>query len=291
MRVVMLSLALLGLTASGPAPERPQFSIGAIADAQYAQEADSGQRLYHTAPGKLAAAVADFDRQKLDFVVHLGDFIDKDWASFDTMLPIVKHSRHPWHFALGNHEFSIPDEYKPQLPAKLGMPARYYSFERKGWLFVVTDGNDLSSYGWPEGSPQHKASMEAHARLYADKPLWDGGIGDTQLAWIDAQLTSADKRGLKVALLSHFPVYPENKHNLWNAEAVMAVVERHPSAKLWLDGHNHDGNYGLHAGVHYVNLKAMLDTESTSYARLDFFADRVEVRGTGRQQDMVLPLR
>jgi hypothetical protein len=35
----------------------------------------------------------------------------------------------------------------------------------------------------------------------------------------------------------------------------------------------------------------MLDTEDTAYARLDFFADRIELRGTGRQQDMVLPLR
>ncbi len=74
-------------------------------------------------------------------------------------------------------------------------------------------------------------------------------------------------------LFNHFPLYPENPHNLWNAPAVMALLERHPSAKIWLDGHNHDGNYGARAGIHYVNLKAMLDTEETSYARLDFFAD------------------
>ena len=51
------------------------------------------------------------------------------------------------------------------------------------------------------------------------------------------------------------------------------------------------GNYGEHAGVHYLNLKAMLDTPETAYARLDFFADRVVVRGVGRQTDYVLPLR
>ena len=64
-----------------------------------------------------------------------------------------------------------------------------------------------------------------------------------------------------------------------------------PSAKIWLDGHNHDGNYGVRAGIHYVNMKAMLDTPETSYARLDFFADRVELHGTGRQGDLVLRLR
>jgi len=292
-RLIATIVAAFALAGSAPAqrPDRPPFSIGAIADAQYAAEPDSGQRLYHTTPAKLAAAVADFNRQRLAFVVHLGDFIDRDWASYDALLPVARKLRHPWHFVLGNHEFSIDDAHKPLVAARLGMPARYYSFTAHGWLFVVTDGNDLSSYAWPEGSAEHQASMAAHAALYPDKPLWDGGIGDAQLRWIDAQLAGADRRGLKAMLFSHFPLYPENQHDLWNAPAVMALLERHPSAKIWLDGHNHDGNYGVRAGIHYVNLKAMLDTPETAYARLDFFADRVVVHGTGRQQDMTLPLR
>ena len=283
---------LLALAALGPSPaprvETPAFSIGAIADAQFAEAPDAGQRMYHTAPGKLTAAIEDFNHRKLAFVVHLGDFIDKDWASYDAMLPIARRLRHPWHFLLGNHEFAVDDSRKRQVPAKLGMPRRYYSFERQGWLFLVTDGNDLSSYAWPQGSHELEKSMAAHAALYSDKPLWDGGIGDAQFAWIESELTRADKRELKVMLFNHFPLWPENPHNLWNASAVMALLERHPSAKIWLDGHNHDGNYGQRAGIHYVNLKAMLDTPETSYARLDFFADRVELHGSGRQRDMVL---
>lgn len=292
MRGVYLLAAMMILTAGvPPREEAPRFRIGAIADVQYAAQPDAPPRLYHTAPTKLAAAVQDLNREKLDFVVHLGDFIDRDWASYDAMLPIARKLRHPWHFALGNHEFAIDDQYKPQVPAKLGMPARYYSFTRHGWLFLVTDGNDLSSYAWPAGTLEHQRSMNAYARHYAGKPLWNGGIGDAQLAWIDRELTRADRQGLNVMLLNHFPIYPENKHNLWNADAVRAVVERHRSAKLWLDGHNHQGNYGMHQGVHYVNLKAMLDTDETAYARLDFFVDRVELKGRGRQEDMVLALR
>jgi len=288
---MLAALCSLTLTASAPAPERPLFSIGAIADCQFADEADNGQRLYHTAPGKLAAAVADFNRQKLAFVVHLGDFIDRDWESFDTILPIAGKLRHPWHFVLGNHEFEVADARKRDVPARLGMPARYYSFNQHGWMFIVTDGNGLSSYGWPKGSPELAHSLAVHAALYPDKPLWDGGIDEAQMKWIDARLGEADRLGLKAILFSHFPLYPENPHNLWNAPDVMALLERHPSVKLWLDGHNHDGNYGERAGIHYLNLKAMLDTPDTSYARLDVFADRVVVHGTGRQQDRVLKLR
>ncbi len=292
MRLLPIFAALCGLSLTASAPvQQPLFSIGAIADCQFADEADNGQRLYHTAPGKLAAAIADFNRQKLAFVVHLGDFIDRDWRSFDTILPIAQKLRHPWHFVLGNHEFEVADARKRDVPARLGMPARYYSFKEHGWMFIVTDGNGLSSYGWPQGSPELARSMAVHAALYPGKPLWDGGIDETQMRWIDAKLGEADRLGLKVMLFSHFPLYPENPHNLWNAPDVMALLERHPSAKIWLDGHNHDGNYGERAGIHYLNLKAMLDTPDTSYARLDVFADRVVVHGTGRQQDMALKLR
>ncbi|MBO9712303.1 metallophosphoesterase [Sphingomonas sp.] len=294
MRYTVLA-AFLGLAAAATpamAQQRPLFSIGAIADAQYADEDSNGARLYRLTPKKLAEAVADYNRQKLEFVVQLGDFIDKDWASYDVLLPIARKLKHPWHFVLGNHDFSVDEAHKAEVPARLGMPARYYAFETHGWMFLVTDGDDLSTFGWPEGSPQLKLSLAARATLYPDKPKWNGGIGAVQYRWIDAKLAEADKRGLKVMLFNHFPLFPESLEvNLWNAPDIMALLERHPSAKIWLDGHNHDGNYAQRAGIHYVNLKAMLDTEQTAYSRLDFFKDRVEVRGTGKQQDMVLKLR
>jgi manganese-dependent ADP-ribose/CDP-alcohol diphosphatase len=289
---VLAAACSLMLTSASPAADpRPDFSIGAITDCQFADEPDSGRRLYHTAPGKLSAAITDFNRQHLAFIVHLGDFIDRDWSSYDALLPIAAKSRAPMHFVLGNHEFEIDDAHKLAIPVKLGMPGRYYSFISNGWKFVVTDGNGLSSYGWPKDSGEYRASIAAHASLYPDKPLWDGGIDDVQMGWLDAQLADADRRGLKTMVFSHFPLFPENPHNLWNAPAVIALLERHPSMKIWLDGHNHDGNYGMRGGIHYVNLKAMLDTPVTAYARLDFFKDRVIVNGVGRQPTLVLPLR
>ncbi len=284
----LLAAGLLPVSAHAAAM-KPDFSIGAIADCQYADEPDTPPRLYHTAPGKLVDAIDDFNRQKLAFVVYLGDFIDRDWQSFDTLLPITAKLRHPWHFVLGNHDFSVDDAHKPLVAAKLGMPSRYYNFVEHGWMFVVTDGNGLSSYAWPQGSSELAHSLATHARLYPNKPLWDGGIDETQMAWLDRTLADADHRHLKVMLLSHFPVWPDNDHNLWNASEVMALLERHPSVKIWLDGHNHDGNYGFRRGIHYLNLKAMLDTSETAFARIDFFPDHIEVLGTGRQASMMLP--
>jgi len=267
------------------------FRIGAIADAQYADKDDAGARLYRRAPAKLAEAVETLNRSGIDFAVHLGDFIDGDIKSYDTVLPIAAKLACPLYFVLGNHDFSVPENKKLAVPQMLGMPGRYYSFTRQDWLFVVLDGNDLSIYGWPQGSPEDLESRRLHSEKYPNAPTWDGGLGEKQLIWLESLLAKADAEQRKVALLCHFPISPDNPHNLWNTPEVISRVVPHPSVKLWLNGHNHDGNYGIVSGIHCVNLKGMLDTETTSYAVLSFFADRIALRGFGRQQDMTLALR
>ncbi|MGA7710812.1 MAG: metallophosphoesterase [Rhizomicrobium sp.] len=278
-------------SANSQSSQKLLFSIGAIADCQYADEPDAGKRMYRMAPEKLRQAIAALDKLDLAFVVHLGDFIDQDWHSYDTILPIAQASKNPLRFVLGNHDLEVADDKKLLVPAKLGMPARYYSFDRQGCVFVVLDGNDMSTYGWPEADPKTAESRKIHDERYPTAPLWDGGLGDEQMAWLDRTLADADAAQRKVMILCHFPVYPENPHDLWNAPDVIALLEKHPSVKMWLNGHNHDGNYGEKNGVHYLNLRGMLDTPETSYAVLEFFADKIVVYGTGREQDFTLPLR
>jgi calcineurin-like phosphoesterase family protein len=267
------------------------FTVGVIADCQYADHDDEGARLYRQSPAKLAAAVDHFNRLDLAYVLHLGDFIDRYWDSYDTVLPIAERLRHPWRFVLGNHDFAIPDEQKARLPSRLGMPARYYSFEHGDWLFLIVDGNDLSLYGWAPGKPELALSQDVRSRLYASAPDWNGGIGEAQLRWIDQTLADAETRGMKAVLYCHFPLYPDNIHNLWNAAEVSAVVEQRPAAKAWINGHNHDGGYARKNGLHYLTLKGMLDTEETAYATLAFHPDRIDVAGYGRQPSLSLPLR
>lgn len=283
--------AFLAATSARAASPRYSLRLGAIADCQFADQDDHGARLYRRSIGKLRAAVDHFNDMDLDHVVHLGDFIDGGWASFDAQQPSIDALRHPWKFVLGNHDFAVDDSQKDKVAARLGMPARYYSFERNGWVFLALDGNDLSEYGWPAGSPQLALSQKLHRERFPGAPDWDGGIGETQLKWIDATLADAGRRGLNAALYCHFPIFPENPHNLWNATEVTDLVLRRRAAKLWLNGHNHDGNYGETGGLHCVNLKGMLDTEEIAYAVLDLDRDHIRLTGFGRQASMSLKLR
>jgi manganese-dependent ADP-ribose/CDP-alcohol diphosphatase len=292
MRLDRRSLLAAGAAAIAlPAYAKPRVPrLGLIADCQYADEDDNGQRMYRLSPGKLKAAVDDFNTRKVDAIVQLGDFIDKDWKSFERLQPMIDAAHAPWRFVLGNHDFSVDDALKAKVAPRLKMPARYYAFDLGNWTFLVLDGNDLSEYGWPKGSLELARARKAHRELYAGKPDWDGGVGPAQMAWIDQRLTAADRAGRKVALFCHFSVWPMNPHNLWNAPEMIALLERHACVKAWINGHNHDGDQGFKAGIHYLNLKAMLDTPQTSYAVADFHPDRIEIQGVGKQASQTLRL-
>ena len=97
-----------------------------------------------------------FNKEDLSFVIHLGDFIDRNFSSFDEILPIYNSLNAPGYHVLGNHDFEVADEYKELVPKKLGMPSKYYDFKIKNWRFICLDGNDLSFIAYPKGSEMYQ---------------------------------------------------------------------------------------------------------------------------------------
>ena len=116
------------------------FKTAAIADCQYADRENNGQKHYRTCQDKLSQAVNALNQLELNFVVHLGDLIDVEWQSFSPLLEIVGQSRHEFRFVLGNHDFDVADQFKDLVPKRLSMPSRYYSFSEGNWVFLVLDG-------------------------------------------------------------------------------------------------------------------------------------------------------
>lgn len=266
------------------------FEFGAIADCQYC-DADSKVRRYRLSPKKLRECVADFNSENLAHVVHLGDFIDRDWISYDKVLPIMQELKAPVRFVLGNHDFSVADEYKMQVPERLGLTDRYYDFKVGSWRFLILDSNDVSTYAYPEGSKEHRKSLEIHEALGGDLPRYNGGIGKEQLAWIEEQLIKAEANGETVILHAHHPVYPFSRgHNVWNDAEVVELLEKHSCVAAYINGHNHAGNYAVKNGIHYLTLKGMVDTEENAYCVVRVFPDRIEIRGRGRQENFDLEI-
>ena len=265
------------------------FQIGVIADCQYCSDPGEGIRKYAASPGKLQQCVDHFNTLPLEYVIHLGDFIDRDFESFEVVTPIYNQLTMPKYHVLGNHDFSVSDDKKKDVPSMLGLTKNYYDFELKGWRFVVLDGNDISFHAFPEQSEQYDQVENYYKQLENQPPKWNGAIGAIQLLWLKDVLEKATQADENVILYCHFPVFPEDSiHNLWNSHEIIELLEANSCVKAYINGHNHAGNYALKEGIHYFNLKGMVDTEETSYALIHVFDDRLEVKGFGREEDRVM---
>src|SRR4051794_27354663 len=84
-----ICLGLLTLVAvAGGQVERPLLSFGVLTDVQYAHQPDRGARAYRDSPAKLEACVSAMRKERVSFVIHLGDLVDAGAASLDRILPI-----------------------------------------------------------------------------------------------------------------------------------------------------------------------------------------------------------
>lgn len=273
----------------------PVLKIGLIADPQFADQATAGKRQYRESLWKLAEAMDTFNAHRVDFVQTLGDVIDKEWASFDSILPIYDQlaTGIKSYQLLGNHDFSIDSNRVAALLERLGMPDYYYSYTKKGWRFIVLDATDYAYYS-KLAHQRDSSQIATYFAVAEGKPnyhSWNGAIGPEQQNWLKQQLDSADMLNQKVILFSHLPLRPQgDPHNLWNSEEITELIEHRPKVVAFINGHNHAGAYTLKNGVHYITMFGMVDTEIGSYGILELYKDSLRLKGYGHQQTLHLKM-
>ena len=268
--------------------EFTQFKIGVVADCQYCNCEPSGVRFYKKSPNRLRQAVDILNEHELDYSIHLGDFMDKNFESFDTVVPIWERIKADKYHVLGNHDFSVTDSLKPLIFERMNINDRYYHIVKNDWRFLVLDGNDLSFHG--ALNETKKQQTDSLFKLLSDKNLpnlapWNGGLSNEQLKWIDDELKLATQNKQRVGLYCHFPsLGEEQSHNLWNYEQLLALLDKYECVKFYFNGHNHAGSYVERKGVHYLNFKGMVNTnDSTSFATVTFRKDSLLITGFGRE--------
>ena len=72
--------------------QKPIFSFGIISDVQYCDCEPAGSRFYRLSADRLREAVNSFRNNSVDFIVNLGDLIDRDYESFKPVLEILDSS-------------------------------------------------------------------------------------------------------------------------------------------------------------------------------------------------------
>ena len=264
------------------------FKFGVIADTQYSDEDNFRKCRFRLSKGKLADAVATLNTMELDFVVQLGDFINRDFSTFDEVLPILDELNCDIYSVLGNHDLCVEDDKKRKVFKKLTMPFRYYSQIVSGWKLIFLDGNDISLNAFPEGSEKYLAAEELFNSIESESKWWNGAIGGTQLQWLENELITSEKNNQNVIIFCHFPITPDSEFTLWNRLDVLQSLNRFKCVKFWMNGHHHEGAFVEENGRYYVTFKGMVETESNSFATVEVYEDKVEIHGFGREDSRVL---
>lgn len=271
------------------AAEQPLFRFGVVADPQYAAIAPVRTRYYSTSLAKLTTAINTFNSEQLEFVVTLGDIIDRDWGSYTDILPLYKELKHPNFFLLGNHDFSVASDYLNSILRKVGLQRAYYDFAGGGHRFIVIDGNEISLFANAEGSENYLAAEKRIADMKAaglgHAHIWNGGISDEQFAWVEQTMSEAKAAGERVIVMGHYPIYPVNYHNLWDDARLVDLLTSYDNFLLYINGHNHAGNFGSIDRKYFVNFKGMVETEdTTAFSIVEVYDSRIEIRAYGTEE-------
>lgn len=268
------------------------FSFGIVADVQYCNCDPEGTRFYRNSLSKLRNAVNSLRQDSIDFLVNLGDLIDRDYGSFKAVLNIIDSSGIKTYHCTGNHDYTVDDRYKRRLPVPMPSKVGYYSFVHKNFRFIFLNGNELSTYSSTNKSSirqaqNYIAALKNEGNINAID--WNGGMSPAQIAWLDKQLDEATQKNQKAFIMCHFPVYPENMHNLLNYREINAVLEKYHNVITWFSGHNHAGNYGNFNMIHFVTIKGMVETENTgSFALVEVYHNKIWIKGSGRERGQIL---
>jgi len=241
-----------------------KITFAVVSDLQYAPLPPIKNRHFANGKSKLLQALSAINNRNVDFLINLGDTIDRGFDNFSEILPIFYKADMPVYHVLGNHDYEVEDSLKSRVPTAFGI-ANYYHFSIKQWRFIVIDGNELSTFANLPGSPNHNAAEKLLKDLETDQCVnahfWNGGIGERQLKWLIATLREATDNEENVVIFCHYPLFPLDKHNLLNAAEVMKIIIDYPCMKAWFCGHNHHGNYGMHSDIHFINVKGMVEGE------------------------------
>ena len=197
------------------------------------------------APARFAKCLEEIKKHKVDFFLNGGDTIlAADYN--DITRERVNELWNVWrettrgingfeiHSCLGNHDmwWAAPNKQdamygKDYVVKQMGTPGRYYSFDKKGWHFIILDSNNKNA----------------------------GSLDDEQRGWLEKDLQTVTA-GTPVICLSHYPILAVCTHvdggNHTDSKYISDLFYKHRDKKITcLSGHMHLLDNAVYNGVHY----------------------------------------
>ena len=224
----LLPSSIMALEINGPKNESLKFGI--IADVH--------KDIMHDADQRLASFIEAASKKNLDFIIQLGDFCRPYDYNKGFMSIWNSYSGKKYH-VLGNHD-TDGGFTREQVVEYWNAESKYYSFDCKGYHFVILDGNEEDS------SPDRPSG---YARY----------LGQEQLNWMTQDLNATE---LPCIVFCHQGL-DNDLGGIHNATESRYVLEQakdkagNQKVKLVFSGHHHQDYDNSINGIRYIQINSM----------------------------------
>lgn len=224
----------LPLDAFPTSPKQKTIEFGIVADVHKDLMPDANERL--------EKFISEALQRDVDFIIQLGDFCMAEEKNRD-FLDIWETFKGPKYHVLGNHD--MDRHAKQQMLDYWGMPKTYYSYDFKGFHFVVLDANFLYQDG--KFIDYEKGNFYVNDRLRTY-------INDEQIEWFRGDL---DATKLPTIVLSHQSLWHYSS-GVKNRLTLQKILEKYQKKVICcLNGHNHLDFHYHQNGIDYIEINSM----------------------------------
>ncbi len=237
---ISLAAGAMALSGSATAAEQKRKKVLRIAHIT-----DVHIRPEHDAPNRFRKCMEEIKKHKVDFFLNGGDTIyaadyshitrervNEQWNIWKQLRNECKE--HEVYSCLGNHDmwWAAPDKNdvmygKDYVVKQLGIPHRYYSFDKGNWHFIVLDSNNKNA----------------------------GSLDDEQKSWLEKDL-AAISPGKPVLVMTHYPILGVSTiidgGNHTDSKYITGLFYKHKDKKITcVSGHIHLKDSAAYNNVHY----------------------------------------
>lgn len=215
---------------------------------QYSAETNPNHKNYTLGSKVLRGFVDRINENNYDFVIFLGDNINKSQKkTLNSFLNVIKGINVPYYLVMGDQDVhKISGIAKPDYLQAVTENSKYQTKKENSFVFY----------------PNKELAVIVLDNVSTAMPSTHGAFTEKTLKWLDATLIKNKKK--KVIIFQHVPYiepYEKYSHSLLEKTDYAAIIKRHENVLAVISGHyNQDYMIKDEKGIYHICAPAMVET-------------------------------
>lgn len=235
------------------------MKIGVFTDPHYCGALEFGSRRPSLSYDKIARAMTDLKKQKVDMVICLGDLTDHEpnekkesvYNNFKKITELIYSFGIEFYLVPGNHDYLMLSADELWSDFKIKTPP--YVVKGTEYDFILLDAN-------------YRSNM---VRFDKAGVQWDDSNLPSEQVEFLKNILDVSKKECVVLVHENLDPCVDSRHIIKNATEIRKLISASEKVKLVLQGHYHSGAKNVIDGVTYLTLPAMCEGENNPYFVLE----------------------